>query len=167
MISAKTKGLVASTVLLLMLASCIGVQLWGIYLDSPRWFWIFVILVTFAPFLALWLNALCGFTQHVGLSSNVPDFRLNCRTVILSPPVRFLYSYMNYHVEHHMYAAVPFYNLPKLRKAIEHDLPAANRSLWAAWKEILPILKRQKKDPDYVWVPALPHGSAEGRPAPA
>jgi len=118
--------------------------------------WMLIFFVTFAPFIALWLNVMCGFTQHAGLSSSVPDFRLNSRTVILGPVLRFLYSYMNYHVEHHMYAAVPFYNLPRLRKAIEHDLPRANPGLLAAWKEILPILRRQKEDPSYSWVPELP-----------
>ena len=118
--------------------------------------WILIFLVTLAPFTALWLNHLCGFTQHVGLVPDVPDFRLCCRTVILSRPLRFLYSYMNYHVEHHMYAAVPFYNLPRLREAILGDLPAASPSLWAAWREIIPIMRRQRRDPGYVHVPVLP-----------
>lgn len=43
--------------------------------------------------------------QHAGLSDNVPDFRLCCRTMILNPFFRFLYWHMNYHTEHHMYAA--------------------------------------------------------------
>jgi fatty acid desaturase len=39
---------------------------------------------------------------------------------------------MNYHIEHHMYPAVPYCNLPQLRKQIEQDLPQANTSLWQA-----------------------------------
>ena len=81
---------------------------------------------------------------------------MGCRTVILGPVMRFLYWHMNYHVEHHMYASVPFYNLGKLRKAIEFDLPEAPRGLWRAWRQMLPILYRQRKDPEYVFVPALP-----------
>ena len=56
---------------------------------------------------------------------------------------------MNYHVEHHMYPAVPYYNLPKLRKAIEDDLPITTRGLITTWREVFKILKRQKQDPEY------------------
>ena len=37
--------------------------------------------------------------------------------------VRFLYWHMNYHIEHHMYAAVPCYRLGRLHRAIRHELP--------------------------------------------
>ena len=118
--------------------------------------WVLLLLVTFAPFFAGWLNFLCGFTQHAGMQPSVPDFRLCCRTVILNPVLRFLYWHMNYHVEHHMYAAVPFYKLGLLRKTIETDLPPAYPGLRAAWREILAILRRQRDDPAYVFVAPLP-----------
>jgi fatty acid desaturase len=121
------------------------------------------VLVTFAPFYAGWLNFLCGFTQHVGLQPNVPDFRLCCRTVIMNPLCRFLYWYMNYHVEHHMYAAVPCYNLARLRQAIADDLPPAYPSLLAAWREMLAIIRKQRDDPDYFFVPPLPEGRVKGK----
>ena len=58
----------------------------------------------------------------------VPDFRLSTRTFYINDPkrsalnplswpfrlVRFWYWHMNFHIEHHMYAAVPCYNLEKL-----------------------------------------------------
>jgi fatty acid desaturase len=118
--------------------------------------WVLLLLVTFAPFIAGWLNMLCAFPQHAGLTPDVPDFRLSCRTMILSPFVSFLYWRMNYHLEHHMYLSVPFYNLPKLRATIESDLPAAPRGLWASWKELLSVLRLQKADPTYTFVPILP-----------
>ena len=89
------------------------------------------------------------------------DFRLCTRTVILSPFVRFLYWHMNYHIEHHMYAAVPCYNLGKLHQQISYDLPACPRGLVAAWKEIISTLRRQKSDPAYQRVPELPPPLAE------
>jgi len=55
-----------------------------------------------------------------------------------------------------MFPAVPFFNLPKLRAAIEHDLPLAPHGLWTTWKEILQIHRKQLKDPDYTFVPELP-----------
>jgi fatty acid desaturase len=118
-----------------------------VFLLTGRWF--LIILITLAPFYGQWLNLLCGFTQHAGLQPSVPDFRRCCRTVMLNPFLQFLYCNMNYHLEHHMYAAVPCHNLPKLRKAIEYDLPPASPNLWTAWREILPAIQRQVKEPDY------------------
>jgi len=51
---------------------------------------------------------------------------------------------------------VLFYNLPALRKAIAHDLPPAPHGLWATWPEIIPVLKKQRENPDYVFVPEWP-----------
>jgi fatty acid desaturase len=127
--------------------------------------WRLLFLVTLAPFYAGWLNFLCWGTQHAGLVHSVPDFRLSCRTVLMNPIAQFLYWNMNYHVEHHMFAGVPFYNLAELRKAIEPDLPPASKGFRAAWKDILLSLRRQKVDPTYAIEPALPttaHPPREG-----
>jgi fatty acid desaturase len=68
---------------------------------------------------------------------------------------------MQYHIEHHMFPAVPFFNLPKLRKAIEHDLPPAPHGLLATWKEIMAIHKKCQTDPNYVFVPELPKSTGD------
>jgi fatty acid desaturase len=73
--------------------------------------------------------------------------------------VRFLYWQMNYHTEHHMYAAVPCYNLPRLHRVIKHDLPRCP-GLIAAWVEIAAVLRRQKQDPAYRPEIPLPQKSA-------
>lgn len=118
--------------------------------------WFLIIIVTFGCQYCSWLQWLCAIPQHIGLQPNTPDFRLCCRTYTAGPFISFLYWNMQYHVEHHMFPAVPFYNLPRLRKAIEHDLPPAPHGLRATWKEVLPIMQRQRKDPAYVFVPVLP-----------
>ncbi len=118
--------------------------------------WQVPVLVTLAPFYGGCLQYLCNNTQHTGLMDNVPDFRLCCRTIILNPFVRFLYWHMNYHTEHHMYAAVPCYNLRKLHEQIESDLPHCPVGLLATWKEIFAILKKQRADPTYQSVAELP-----------
>jgi fatty acid desaturase len=123
--------------------------------------WFLIVVFNLGTFYSGWLGMLCGTPQHIGLSPNVPDFRLCCRTYTCSWLPAFLYWNMQYHVEHHMFPAVPFYQLPKLRRAIEHDLPPAPHGLWATWREILPILQRQKEDPAYVFIPKLPSGSGE------
>ena len=109
----------------------------------------------------MWFEFLVAAPQHVGLSPNMPDFRLNTRTYTSGWLPAFFYWNMQYHVEHHMYPAVPFYNLPRLRAAMAYDLPPAPHGLWATWKEILPIMKRQRIDPTYVYVPPLPKNEGD------
>jgi fatty acid desaturase len=90
-----------------------------------------------------WHHVLTGVLQHAGLAENVTDHRLNSRTVYMNRISRFIYWNMNYHVEHHMFPMVPYYRLPELHDLIKHDLPAPNRSIWQAYREILPVLRRQ------------------------
>ena len=61
--------------------------------------------------------------QHLRLNPKVPDWRVSCHTVKFGPLAAYLYWRMNYHIEHHMYAAVPFFNLPKLHEALVFDTP--------------------------------------------
>ncbi len=118
--------------------------------------WILPVLVTLGPFYGGWLFWLCNNTQHVGLCDHVSDFRLCSRTFTLNPAVRFLYWQMNYHIEHHMYAAVPCYHLAELHRLIAADLPPTPRGLVAVWREIGGILKKQRLDPGYQYSPPLP-----------
>ena len=108
-----------------------------------------------------WFEALCGAAQHIALSPNVNDYRLNTRTFTAGWLVGFCYWNMQYHIEHHMFPAVPFYNLPKLRKVIEKDLPPATHGLWATWKMILPLMRRQREDHAYFYVPEVPEIDGE------
>ncbi len=96
-----------------------------------------------------WLMLVYGLTQHTGLAENVLDHRLNCRTVYMNPIHRFLYWNMNYHVEHHMFPLVPYHALPQLHAAIKDDCPTPYPSLLAAWREIIPAVLKQVKDPTY------------------
>lgn len=118
--------------------------------------WLLPVLTTCGVFYGGWLRFLCNQTQHTGLKDDVADFRLCTRTVRLNPFCRFLYWHMNYHIEHHMYAAVPCYNLGKLHELIKHELPECHNGLWAAWKEIIVIIKKQRADPEFQYVPTLP-----------
>jgi len=103
-----------------------------------------------------WLMPIYGLTQHAGLAENVLDHRLNCRTVYMNRINRFFYWNMNYHVEHHMFPLVPYHALPRLHEAVKDDCPTPYPSLWAAWKEIVPALLQQVKDPAYYVKRKLP-----------
>ncbi len=127
--------------------------------------WIIPVLTTLTPFYGGWLFFLCNNTQHIGLQDNVPDFRLCCRTFTLNPLVRFLYWQMNYHTEHHMYAAVPCYHLPRLHALIRDDLPPCPHGLIAVWKDIASIQALQDKDPAYQHRARLPQVQRLEQPA--
>ena len=107
----------------------------------------------------IWGLILIGLPQHAGLAEDVLDHRLNARTVLMSRPLRFIYSNMNYHVEHHMFPMVPYHALPRLHEAVKHDCPAPCPSVLAAWREILPAYLRQQKDPTYFLTKELPPGA--------
>jgi len=96
-----------------------------------------------------WLMVVYGLTQHAGLAENVLDHRLNCRTVYMNLIHRFLYWNMGYHVEHHMFPLVPYHALPKLHAAVKDDCPTPYPNLLTAWREIIPAVLRQVKDPAY------------------
>ena len=96
-----------------------------------------------------WLASLYGYTQHAGLAENVLDHRLNSRTVYMNLLNRYLYWNMNYHVEHHMFPLVPYHALPKLHELVKADMPQPYSGLLDAWREIIPAVLRQRKDPGY------------------
>lgn len=109
-----------------------------------------------------WLLVTYGLTQHAGLAENVLDHRLNCRTVYMNWLHRYLYWNMNYHVEHHMFPLVPYHALPRLHEAVKDDCPTPYPSLLAAWREILPTILKQVKDPAYHVKRRLPGPRARG-----
>ena len=117
--------------------------------------WWLMILVSGGIFVAnAWLYFV-GMTQHTGLRDNVPDFRLCVRTIQLDSLTSFLYWRMERHIEHHMFAGVPCYNLKRLSLEIADDMPAP-RSLLGAWREMRSVWQRQQTEPDYQYDPPLP-----------
>lgn len=134
----------------------------GIFIASGHWFLIFI--VNLGSHCCALLGLLCGLPQHFGMQPDVADHRLCCRTYITSGLPAFLYWNMQHHIEHHMFPSVPFFNLPKLRKLIEHELPAAPCGLRATWAHMLEVHRKQRANPDYHFVPELPQG-AGGEPA--
>src|SRR6478609_1439734 len=69
---------------------------------------------------------------------------------------RYLYWNMNYHIEHHMFPLVPYLALPKLHKLVKDDMPSPYPGIISAWKEIIPALIKQRKDPSYYVKRKLP-----------
>ncbi len=108
-----------------------------------------VMFIGLPSFYGAWLVTIFATTQHAGLAEDVLDHRLNSRTVYMNPIFRFLYWNMNYHVEHHMFPMIPYHALPALHEELKGDMPPAYHGLWAAYREIIPTLIRQVKDPAF------------------
>jgi fatty acid desaturase len=124
--------------------------------------WMFIGLPTLY---GAWLQFYFGITQHTGLAEDTLDHRLNSRTIYMNPIFRFVYLNMNYHTEHHMYPMVPYYKLPELHRELRHDMPTPYRSTLAAYREIIPALLRQRKDPSYFVCRNLPSAVKSGTTA--
>jgi fatty acid desaturase len=127
------------------------------YLSISCGLWLVPVMISLGPFYNGWLFWLCNSTQHVGMShgtdhnNTINDFRLNTRTFYLNNPVvRCWYWHMNWHTEHHMYAAVPCYHLAAVHRAIKHQLPHTPDGLVGVWKAIWPVLHKQKENPNFV-----------------
>lgn len=114
--------------------------------------------IGFPTFIGSYMIVVYGLTQHAGLAENVLDHRLNCRTVYMNRIHRFLYWNMNYHLEHHMFPLVPYHNLPKLHAIIKDHCPKPYNGLIETYKEIIPALLKQMKDPYYFVERSLPEG---------
>ena len=121
--------------------------------------WLPVMLVGLPTFYGSWLHHVMATTQHAGMAEDVPDHRLNSRTVYLNPFFRFIYSNMNYHIEHHMFPMVPFHALPALHEEIKADCPPAYSSLWSAYREMIPAVIRQQNDYNFYVQRPLPEGA--------
>ncbi len=129
----------------------IHVSIWLIVIVSSIYFqsWLPVLYLVLPGFYGKTLVACFGLTQHTGLQENIKDHRYSTRTVYLNPIFSFLYWHMEYHIEHHMFPTVPSYNLPKLHEMIKDKMPPAKRGLLGAYKEILPAIFKQARNPDY------------------
>lgn len=135
-----------------------GVIAWAIAIHSilPLMF------IGLPSFYGAWLMVVFGLTQHAGLAENVLDHRLNSRTVYMNPVFRFLYWNMNYHVEHHMFPMVPNYNLAALHAELKADMPRPYNGLFETYREIIPTLVRQTKEPTYFVRRQLPPTAKTG-----
>jgi len=129
----------------------------GMALGGMGWTSVIPFMVIGLPRLyGCWHMVMTGLLQHGGLAEDVLDHRLNSRTVYMNPISRWIYWNMNYHVEHHMFPMVPYHALPKLHEVIKDDLPTPNPSIWAAYREMVQAVMRQRREPGYYLKRQLP-----------
>jgi len=143
----------------------LAIHLGVVALSTALGSWLPMMLVGVLPTMyGGWFSHMVGMTQHAGLAENVIDHRLNSRTVYMNPVFRFIYWNMNYHVEHHMFPMVPYHALPKLHAIMLPDTPKPYASTWEAYKEIIPALIRQRRDPEWFVRRELPPTAKPYRP---
>lgn len=93
-------------------------------------FWFLPVLITLAPFYgAGFLSFIATVHQHTACEPNHPDYRVSCGDAILDPFNSFLYWHMEYHIEHHMFAAIPCYNLKAFSRFVGDQLPLKEHAL--------------------------------------
>lgn len=101
---------------------------------APVLFWIVPALLG-QPFLRLYLLA-----EHTGCPM-VDDMLANTRTTLTNRVVRRLAWNMPYHVEHHLFPAIPFYALPAVNMEVQDRLPVVTPGYWAFHHELLHLLR--------------------------
>ena len=117
----------------------------SIYFNS----WLPIIMIILPPFYGNTILMICSMTQHAGLADNVKDHRKSTRTVILNPFFSFLYSNMEYHIEHHIFPKIPCHNLKKFHEVVKDQMPLPLKGVFHAYKSIIPAIFKQAKDKNY------------------
>ena len=129
----------------MMLACYAALLVSGIVLQSP---WPFILY--FIPrFLGGCIVTLYINTQHMCMAEDLYDHRQTTRSIKCGRLERGLYWNMNYHIEHHLYPAVPFHALPELSRAIRDQLPPPLDGVVAANLDILKAISRQRTEPRF------------------
>ncbi len=76
-----------------------------------------------------------GIAEH-GLTSTGNEL-IDARTVTTHPVVSFLFCNINYHIEHHLYPNVPWYNLPKVHRLLEAEYFRAGSPVYRSYSTFL------------------------------
>ena len=108
-----------------------------------------IIMIIFPPFYGNTVLMICAMTQHAGLADNIKDHRKSTRTVIMNPFFSFLYSNMEYHIEHHIFPKIPCHNLKKFHKVVKNQMPEPHYGIISAYRSIIPAIFKQSKDKNY------------------
>ena len=132
-------------------SSRLYVGFWLIIILSSIFFktWLPIIMLILPPFYGNTILMICAMTQHAGLADNVKDHRKSTRTVIMNPFFSFLYSNMEYHIEHHIFPKIPCHNLKAFHHVVKDQMPTPRKGIINAYKEIIPAIFKQAKDKNY------------------
>jgi fatty acid desaturase len=86
---------------------------------AAKLYWL-VLLINLAGFVGTICNRILAVAQHYKLSTEeTRNYLDNSRTIRVGPIFEFLYANMNFHVEHHIYPQIPYYNLPEVHERVQ------------------------------------------------
>lgn len=121
--------LVEYCILLLVLAAVLGASWQQGYLVEVAHVWIVPLVI------AAFLGNVRGWAEH---ELTVPGNLLTeTRTVTSNRLLSFLNLNQNYHVEHHLFPGVPWYNLPKVHAILRNEYEAAGTSIYRSYTRFL------------------------------
>jgi fatty acid desaturase len=69
----------------------------------------------------------------------------NARSIVTHPLIEFLWSNVNYHLEHHLYPSVPYHALPELRRALSTDYQAHQSNVENGYGRTAMVLLRDPR----------------------
>jgi len=72
-----------------------------------------------------------GWAEH--MLTDKKHILLNTRTVTSNPVFSFLNINLNYHLEHHLFPAMPWYNLPKLHRLLLPEYNKVNATVYSSY----------------------------------
>lgn len=98
-------------------------------LESLVRYWLIPLLI------AAQLSNVRGLAEH-GLMSTGNPF-IDTRTVLSNRFVSFMMCNLNYHLEHHLFPGVPWYNLPKVHRLLQDEFQKAGVSLYRSYTSFL------------------------------
>lgn len=104
---------------------------------SLNYSWFYVLLHCWLipiPFAAFYGNVR-GWAEHMLTEKTHP--LLNTRTVTSNSVFSFLNINLNYHLEHHLFPKIPWYNLPKLHKILLPEYKKANVTVYSSYVKFL------------------------------
>lgn len=108
-------------------------------------FWFLINNLPFAWFLHGWLIPMIfvhfmmnirGMSQHLMLEDHHDPYN-GARTIIAHPIVDFFLCNENYHIEHHLYPSIPWYNLKKVHSLIQRELNEKNSTILFSFREFI------------------------------
>lgn len=110
---------------LILMATLAGLLFWLLPLEMVLKIWVFPWLV------AAHITSFRGVPEH-GLTTGGNAFTAT-RTVVSNKLVRFMLCNANYHLEHHLFPGMPWYNLPKAHQLLQPEYQRAGASVYASY----------------------------------
>jgi fatty acid desaturase len=110
----------------------IGIVALGWVFLPARWMvegWLLPLLVTGQ------IANIRGIAEH-GMTTSGNELT-DTRTVTTFPVLSFLMCNINYHLEHHLYPGIPWYNLPKAHTILKKQYEAAGSSVYQSYAKFL------------------------------